>query len=178
MPPKINAPSEIVSAVNLDIAPETVNDSLPTLVNEPNAVVTTPSVITCEVRTVPAKVTADELLPTDKVIPGAISRIPEPVTPAIVSVASTSNVLLLPILTIVLSDKVPVSLISPVVRVVAPLYVFVPDKVKTPIPTFSKAPPPLISPEIISSPPSPVVNVLVLANTISPEPETVLIVSV
>ena len=47
---------------------------------------------------------------------------------------------------------------------------FVPDKVKVPEPAFVKLPAPLIMPEIVSSPASPVVNVIPLASSILPAP--------
>ena len=51
-----------------------------------------------------------------------------------------------------------------------PEYVFVPDKVKVPEPALAKLPDPLITPETVSLPESPVVKVLPLASSILPAP--------
>ena len=71
------------------------------------------------------------------------------------------------------ADPKPLSaliLIVPALIVVDPEYVLVPDKVKVPEPAFAKLPDPLITPEIVSLPESPVVNVLPLASSILPAP--------
>ena len=47
---------------------------------------------------------------------------------------------------------------------------FVPDRVKVPEPALAKLPAPLITPETVSLPESPVVNVLPLASYILPAP--------
>jgi len=60
-------------------------------------------------------------LPADNVIPGAISTIPAPAMEPIVLVASTSNVLTFETLTGVLFDKVPESLMLPLLIVVDPV---------------------------------------------------------
>ena len=52
----------------------------------------------------------------------------------------------------------------PAEMVVDPVKVFVPDNVKVPEPAFVKLPAPLITPEIKSLPPSPVVKVIPLAS--------------
>ena len=44
------------------------------------------------------------------------------------------------------------------------------EKVKVPDPAFAKAPVPEITPEIVSSPESPVVKVIPLANSTAPDP--------
>src|SRR6056300_435092 len=103
------------------MVPDTVNASDPTLVNEPKAVLTTPPVYTCDDRSVPLNVVAVLLLPADNVIPGATSTIPAPAIEAMVSVPSTSYTPLVPTLTAVLSDKVPVTLTEPAEIVVAPV---------------------------------------------------------
>ena len=77
----------------------------------------------------------------------------------------------------VLSLKAPDTCRRPVI-VVAPVYVLVPDKVKVPEPAFVKLPSPEITPEIVSFPASPVVNVTLLAIWTAPEPDNELIVSV
>ena len=46
----------------------------------------------------------------------------------------------------------------------------VPDKVKVPEPIFTRLPTPLITPEIVSLPVSPVVNVIPLASSMLPAP--------
>ena len=51
-----------------------------------------------------------------------------------------------------------------------PEYVFVPDRVKVPEPAFVKLPAPLITPLMVSSPASPVVNVWLVAICTAPEP--------
>ena len=55
---------------------------------------------------------------------------------------------------------------------------FAPDKVKVPAPALVNEPAPEITPEITSSPASPVVSVLALANTTAPAPDKLLMVSV
>jgi hypothetical protein len=52
------------------------------------------------------------------------------------------------------------------------------EKVKVPDPAFVNAPAPEITPETVSSPPSPVVKVIPLANSTVPEPLKDWIVSV
>ena len=44
------------------------------------------------------------------------------------------------------------------------------EKVKVPAPALVKEPAPDITPETVSSPPSPVVNVMPLANSTAPDP--------
>ncbi|GIR46549.1 MAG: hypothetical protein CM15mP56_1250 [Alphaproteobacteria bacterium] len=44
------------------------------------------------------------------------------------------------------------------------------EKVKVPDPAFAKAPVPEITPEIVSSPESPVVKIIPLANSTAPDP--------
>ena len=60
--------------------------------------------------------------------------------------------------------------IVPALIVVDPEYVLVPDKVKVPEPALAKLPDQLITPEIVSLPVSPVVNVIPLASSILPAP--------
>ena len=69
-----------------------------------------------------------------------------------------------PVLVLFPSFNVPAEI------VVEPVKVFVPDNVKVPEPAFVKLPAPLITPEIKSSPPSPVVKVIPLASSIFPDP--------
>ena len=61
---------------------------------------------------------------------------------------------------------------------VTPVNVFVPDNVNVPEPALVKLPDPLITPETVSFPLSPVVNVIPLANSTLPAPCSELIVSV
>src|SRR6056300_1583258 len=104
------------------MVPDTVNAADPTLVNEPKAVVTAPaSLCICDDRSVPLNVVAVLLLPADNVIPGPTSTRPAPAIEAMVSVVSTSYTPLVPTLTAVLSDKVPVTLTEPAEIVVAPV---------------------------------------------------------
>ena len=65
----------------------------------------------------------------------------------------------------------------PALIVVTPENVFVPDKVRVPEPALVKLPDPLITPEISRSVVSPVVKVILLANSILPAPLKVWIVS-
>ena len=65
----------------------------------------------------------------------------------------------------------------PALIVVTPENVFVPDKVRVPEPALVKLPGPLITPEIVSLPVSPVVKVIPFANSTFPEPCKELIVS-
>ena len=65
----------------------------------------------------------------------------------------------------------------PALIVVTPENVFVPDKVRVPEPALVKLPDPLITPEISRSVVSPVVNIILLANSILPAPLKVWIVS-
>ena len=58
----------------------------------------------------------------------------------------------------------------PALIVVFPLYVFVPDKVKIPEPAFVKLPAPLITPDMVSFPVSPVIRVIPLESSILPAP--------
>ena len=58
----------------------------------------------------------------------------------------------------------------PALIVVTPENIFVPDKVKVPEPALVKLPDPLITPEIVSLPESPVVKVIPLANSTEPDP--------
>ena len=53
-----------------------------------------------------------------------------------------------------------------------------PDNIKVPEPALVKAPAPEITPETVSSPPSPVVKVIPEANSTAPEPLRDWIVSV
>ena len=69
-------------------------------------------------------------------------------------------------------------LIVPAVIEVAPVYVFSPDKVNIPDPDFVNNPAPDITPEIVSSPESPVVRVIELASSTAPDPLNDWIVSV
>ena len=84
------------------------------------------------------------------------------------SVASTSKVP--EFITSVLSESVPVNLSVPEVIVVSPVYVLLAEKVKVPEPVLVIDPAPDITPEIVSSPESPVVRVIPLANSTDPEP--------
>ena len=120
--PSVNEPAEIVNWLNWLNVPSRVNASDPTLVNEPKAVVTSlDSFNTCDDRSIPLNVVALLSLPADNVIPGATSTRPAPAIEAMVSVASTSYTPLVPTLTAVLSDKVPVTLTEPAEIVVAPV---------------------------------------------------------
>ena len=58
------------------------------------------------------------------------------------------------------------------------MYVLVAEKVKVPEPTFVKDPAPEITPETVSSPESPEVRVIELANSTPPDPLKDWIVSV
>ena len=69
-----------------------------------------------------------------------------------------------------LSDSVPVNLSVPVLIVVFPEYVLDPDKVKIPVPALVKDPDPEITPETVSFPESPVVKMILLANSTPPDP--------
>ena len=69
-----------------------------------------------------------------------------------------------PVLVLFPSCNVPAEI------VVEPVKVFVPDKVKVPEPAFVKLPAPLITPLMVSSPASPVVNVWLVAICTAPEP--------
>ena len=60
--------------------------------------------------------------------------------------------------------------IVPAEMVVEPEYVLDPDNVKVPEPALVRAPAPEITPEIVSSPESPVVKVIPLANSTAPDP--------
>ena len=112
----------MVNWLNWLNVPSRVNASDPTLVNEPKAVVTSlDSFNTCDDRSIPLNVVALLSLPADNVIPGATSTRPAPAIEAMVSVASTSYTPLVPTLTAVLSDKVPVTLTEPAEIVVAPV---------------------------------------------------------
>ena len=68
--------------------------------------------------------------------------------------------------------------IVPADKVVDPVYVFKPDNVKVPDPAFVRAPAPEMTPETVSSPESPVVKVIPLANSTAPDPLKDWIVSV
>ena len=81
-------------------------------------------------------------------------------------------------MTSVLSDNFPETVRIPALIVVSPVYVLVSEKVKVPDPTLVKDPAPEITPEMVSSPPSPVVKVIPLANSTVPEPLKDWIVSV
>src|SRR5210317_375406 len=120
-PPSVNEPADIVNWLNWLNVPSRVNAADPTLVNEPKAVLTAPSVYTCDDRSVPLNVVAVLLLPAVNVIPEATSTRPAPAIEAMVSAASTSYTPLVPTLTAVLSDKVPVTLTEPAEIVVAPV---------------------------------------------------------
>ena len=69
-----------------------------------------------------------------------------------------------------LSESVPVNLSVPVLIVVFPENVLDPDKVKIPVPALVKDPDPEITPETVSFPESPVVKMILLANTTPPDP--------
>ena len=84
------------------------------------------------------------------------------------SVASTSYVP--EFITSVVSAKVPDTVSVPALIVVSPVYVLVAEKVKVPELTFVKDPAPEITPETVSSPESPEVRVIELANSTPPEP--------
>ena len=60
--------------------------------------------------------------------------------------------------------------IIPAASVVEPKYVFDPESVRVPEPTLVNAPAPEITPETVSSPESPEVRVIELANSTPPEP--------
>ena len=60
--------------------------------------------------------------------------------------------------------------IVPAEMVVEPEYVLDPDNVKVPEPALVRAPAPEITQEIVSSPESPVVKVIPLANSTAPDP--------
>ena len=60
--------------------------------------------------------------------------------------------------------------IVPADKVVEPVYVFEPKRVKIPEPALANEPDPEITPETVSSPESPVVKVIPLANSTAPEP--------
>ena len=60
--------------------------------------------------------------------------------------------------------------IFPVLIVVYPVYVLVPERGKVPDPTLVKEPAPEITPETVSFPESPVVKVIPLASSTPPEP--------
>ena len=68
--------------------------------------------------------------------------------------------------------------IVPAEIVVEPEYVLEPDNVKVPDPALVKDPDPEMTPEMVSSPPSPVVKVIPLANSTAPDPLKDWIVSV
>ena len=72
----------------------------------------------------------------------------------------------------------PETVSVPALIVVSPVYVLVAEKVKVPEPTFVKDPVPEITPETVSSPESPDVKVIPLANSTPPEPLSDWIVSV
>ena len=69
-----------------------------------------------------------------------------------------------------LSESVPVNLSVPVLIVVFPENVLDPDKVKIPVPALVKDPDPEITPETVSFPESPVVKMILLANSTPPDP--------
>ena len=69
-----------------------------------------------------------------------------------------------------LSERVPVNLSVPVLIVVFPENVLDPDKVKIPVPALVKDPDPEITPETVSFPESPVVKMILLANSTPPDP--------
>ena len=69
-----------------------------------------------------------------------------------------------------LSESVPVNLSVPVLIVVFPENVLDPDKVKIPVPALVKDPDPEITPETVSFPESPVVRMILLANSTAPDP--------
>ena len=69
-----------------------------------------------------------------------------------------------------LSESVPVNLSVPVLIVVFPENVLEPDKVKIPVPALVKDPDPEITPETVSFPESPVVKMILLANSTPPDP--------
>ena len=69
-----------------------------------------------------------------------------------------------------LSESVPVNLSVPVLIVVFPENVLDPDKVKIPVPSLVKDPDPEITPETVSFPESPVVKMILLANSTPPDP--------
>src|SRR5210317_482243 len=120
--PSVNEPAEIVNWLNWLNVPSRVNACDPTLVNEPKVVVTSlDSFNTCDDRSVPLNVVGVLSLPAVNVIPGATSTRPAPAIEAMVSAASTSYTPLVPTLTAVLSDKVPVTLTEPAEIVVAPV---------------------------------------------------------
>ena len=84
------------------------------------------------------------------------------------SVASTSYVP--EFITSVVSAKVPETVSVPAAIVVSPVYVLLVEKVKVPDPALVKDPAPDITPEIVSSPESPDVKVIPLANSTPPDP--------
>ena len=125
---------------------------------------------------VPEKVLLFES-PAVKICEAAISIAPEPSNEAIVSDASTSYVPLEPTLTTVLFDKEPVTFKVPALIVVVPLYEFVPDRVKIPVPAFVNPPEPAIDPEISVFALFPAVKVWEFAISIVPAPAIDAIVS-
>ena len=73
-------------------------------------------------------------------------------------------------MTSVVSAKVPETVIFPALIVVSPVQVFTAESVKVPEPALVNDPSPEIIPETVSSPESPVVKVIPLANSTVPEP--------
>ena len=69
-----------------------------------------------------------------------------------------------------MSAKVPVNFRVPDEIVVSPVYVLLAEKVKVPDPDLVRAPAPETTPEIVSSPQSPVVKIIPLANSTAPAP--------
>ena len=76
-----------------------------------------------------------------------------------------------------LFDKEPVTFNVPALIVVIPLYEFVPDKVKIPVPAFVNPPEPAIDPEISVLALFPAVKVCEFAISIVPAPAIEAIVS-
>ena len=60
--------------------------------------------------------------------------------------------------------------IVPADKVVEPVYVFEPERVKIPEPALANEPDPEITPDTVSSPESPVVKVIELASSTAPDP--------
>ena len=73
-------------------------------------------------------------------------------------------------MTSVLSESVPETFNFPAEIVVSPVKVLFAEKVKVPDPALVRAPVPEITPEIVSSPESPVVKIIPLANSTAPDP--------
>src|SRR6056300_1065192 len=132
------------------MVPDTVNASDPTLVNEPKAVLTAPSVYTCDDRSVPLNVVAVLLLPAVNVIPGATSTRPAPAIEAMVSATSTSYTPLVPTLTAVLVPSDPVTFNRSLVIVILEI-VLVPDNVNVDAPVLANVPAPSKVPAYVLS---------------------------